>query len=312
MSSPSYFIIFLCSPRSSHNHTNILLYLHHRKQNLPYSPRSSSRYISLLQQNYHRLACICYFHSSSILPWIHPNLAWIHPSLPRLLTTRSPMTFYCQNQCSFLSHLTECIRSIGLNWSFPLEVLSSLHFQEDFSSHSSSVSSDLSTLEGFAPQPEISHSIYTHSPGDSIGSLAWKYCLYAPTPTSFLNTELIFPTTYSTLCMSKWDTCVSTQPWSSFTVPSKWLFHFHWLLKPSPWSRLLSATLTFNPSPNSVNICFFFFFKRFYLFIFRGRNRGRETSMCGCLSCAPHWGPGPQPRHVPWLGIEPVTLWFAG
>ena len=24
------------------------------------------------------------------------------------------------------------------------------------------------------------------------------------------------------------------------------------------------------------------------------------------------WGPGLQPRHVPWLGIEPATLWFAG
>ena len=34
--------------------------------------------------------------------------------------------------------------------------------------------------------------------------------------------------------------------------------------------------------------------------------------MCGCLSCASHWGPGPKPRHVPWLGIEPVTLRFAG
>ena len=60
----------------------------------------------------------------------------------------------------------------------------------------------------------------------------------------------------------------------------------------------------------------FFFKKRFYLFIFRERGRegekGRETSMCGCLSCTPHWGPGPEPRHVPWLGIEPVTLWFSG
>ena len=27
---------------------------------------------------------------------------------------------------------------------------------------------------------------------------------------------------------------------------------------------------------------------------------------------APNWGPGLQPRHVPWLGIKPVTLWFAG
>ena len=25
---------------------------------------------------------------------------------------------------------------------------------------------------------------------------------------------------------------------------------------------------------------------------------------------ASHWGPGLQPRHVPWLGIEPVILWF--
>ena len=33
--------------------------------------------------------------------------------------------------------------------------------------------------------------------------------------------------------------------------------------------------------------------------------------MCGCLSCGPHWGPGLQPRHVPQLGIEPATLWFA-
>ena len=58
------------------------------------------------------------------------------------------------------------------------------------------------------------------------------------------------------------------------------------------------------------------FFKYFiYLFLDRGkggRKRGRETSMCGCLSHHPSWGPGPQPRHVPWLGIEPVTLWFTG
>ena len=56
------------------------------------------------------------------------------------------------------------------------------------------------------------------------------------------------------------------------------------------------------------------FFLRFYLFIFRerGRERGRETSMHGCFSHAPYWGPGPQPRHVPWLGIQPATLCFTG
>ena len=34
--------------------------------------------------------------------------------------------------------------------------------------------------------------------------------------------------------------------------------------------------------------------------------------MCGCFSCTPYWGPGLKPRHVPWLGIKPATLWFAG
>ena len=54
--------------------------------------------------------------------------------------------------------------------------------------------------------------------------------------------------------------------------------------------------------------------KIFYLFIFlytEGMG-GKETSMCVCLSCAPYWEPGLQPRHVPSLGIEPVTLWFSG
>ena len=58
----------------------------------------------------------------------------------------------------------------------------------------------------------------------------------------------------------------------------------------------------------------FFSFK--ILFIFRegkgGRKRGRKTSMCGCLLHALNWGPDLQPRHVPPLGIEPATLWFAG
>ena len=63
------------------------------------------------------------------------------------------------------------------------------------------------------------------------------------------------------------------------------------------------------------------FFKRFYLF-FREREREgeregekhqyvRETSI-SCLSHALSWGPGTQARHVPQLGIEPVTFWFTG
>ena len=58
------------------------------------------------------------------------------------------------------------------------------------------------------------------------------------------------------------------------------------------------------------------FFKDFIYFLQierkGGRKRGRETSMCGCLLHAPYWGPGLHPRHVPWLGIELVTLWFTG
>ena len=55
------------------------------------------------------------------------------------------------------------------------------------------------------------------------------------------------------------------------------------------------------------------FFLIIYLLIFRksGRKEGRETSI-GCPSHAPYWGPGPQPRHVPWLEIKPATLWFTG
>ena len=63
------------------------------------------------------------------------------------------------------------------------------------------------------------------------------------------------------------------------------------------------------------NKLIYVFFKDFiYLFLERGERREteRETSMCGCLLHTPNWGPGPQPRHVPWLGIEPVTLWLAG
>ena len=60
----------------------------------------------------------------------------------------------------------------------------------------------------------------------------------------------------------------------------------------------------------------FFFFLRFYLFLDRGegreKERERKINVWYCLSHPPHWGPGLQPRCVPWLGIEPVTLWFTG
>ena len=59
----------------------------------------------------------------------------------------------------------------------------------------------------------------------------------------------------------------------------------------------------------SMNIDFIPFFEKEGK---RRRKRGRKTSMSCCLLHTPHWGPGLQPRHVPWLGIKLVTLWFAG
>ena len=47
-----------------------------------------------------------------------------------------------------------------------------------------------------------------------------------------------------------------------------------------------------------TSLGFLGFFKDFiYLFLERGRGRG--TSVCACLLHTLHWGPGPQPRHVP-------------
>ena len=69
--------------------------------------------------------------------------------------------------------------------------------------------------------------------------------------------------------------------------------------------------LVMNENTYLLTLCF----KRSYLFIFRegeGRKGRKETSMCGCLSCAPYRGPGLQPRHVPWLGIKSAALWLAG
>ena len=65
------------------------------------------------------------------------------------------------------------------------------------------------------------------------------------------------------------------------------------------------------------SMCFYLNFLKilFIYFLRQGigrRKRGRETSVCGCLLCALYWGPDLQPRHVPWLGIEPVTLCFTG
>ena len=66
---------------------------------------------------------------------------------------------------------------------------------------------------------------------------------------------------------------------------------------------------------------FFTFFRFIYLYFIKilfiyfqregkgGRKGGREASV-GCLSHTPDEGPGPQPRNLPWLGIELATFLF--
>ena len=86
------------------------------------------------------------------------------------------------------------------------------------------------------------------------------------------------------------------------------------MVKPRDRDRVLSMY-------GGLKILFFFNvgFERFYLFIFIEMEREEErqwekhrcaqdTSSIGCLLHARNWGLGPQPRHVPWPGIEPINL----
>ena len=82
-----------------------------------------------------------------------------------------------------------------------------------------------------------------------------------------------------------------------------------WLIKDQHLIRGGIITLLQNKDPFKKKTQHFI-----YLFLERGREGEREgeTLMCGCLTCAPYYGPGPQPQHMPWLGIERATLWFTG
>ena len=51
------------------------------------------------------------------------------------------------------------------------------------------------------------------------------------------------------------------------------------------------------------------FFLIFYLFLDRGEEREREISV---WSHVPPTGDLAHSPHVPWLGMEPATFWFAG
>ena len=65
-----------------------------------------------------------------------------------------------------------------------------------------------------------------------------------------------------------------------------------------------------------------FFFKMLFIYFFRERGREGEReaekhqcvreTLNGSLLHTSNWGLGPQPRHVPWPRMEPVTFWIAG
>ena len=69
-------------------------------------------------------------------------------------------------------------------------------------------------------------------------------------------------------------------------------------------------------------VCFFFFphWRTFIDFRERGREEERERENIDVREkhrsvashTRPDWGSNPQPRHVPWSGIEPVTFQFTG
>ena len=108
--------------------------------------------------------------------------------------------------------------------------------------------------------------------------------------------------------------CLS-RAWCRVTSHIAFLFGPH--LAFSSFSPKSVGKILYNWNLLAFPIPFKKYFLRFYLFIFRVRRkegeRGRQTSMCGCLLCAPYWGPNLQPGMCPnWESNQSVTLWFAG
>ena len=100
---------------------------------------------------------------------------------------------------------------------------------------------------------------------------------------------------------------------------------------PPPWSKPLSSPYVITTAskavfPASTLVPTFYLqhssqwsFKKILFIYFLERREGREKKKERNIYVqeiyqlvAPNWGPGTYPRHVPWLGIEPATFWFAG
>ena len=57
----------------------------------------------------------------------------------------------------------------------------------------------------------------------------------------------------------------------------------------------------------------FLFFLKILFIVFRevwGEREGKKYQCVVASHMSPYWGPGPQSRHVPQLGIKLATLWF--
>ena len=61
-----------------------------------------------------------------------------------------------------------------------------------------------------------------------------------------------------------------------------------------------------------LKFCISYHHLRTCLLILEKEGRGREREGEKHQSERSNWGPNPQPRHVPWLGMELVTFWFVG
>ena len=85
-------------------------------------------------------------------------------------------------------------------------------------------------------------------------------------------------------------------------------------LAKNPYVSSLTKEVPRNKACHQILDYSIIFFKILFIYFYTERKgerqRGGETSVCGCPSRGPHWGSGPQPRHVPWLGIKLATLWF--
>ena len=89
-------------------------------------------------------------------------------------------------------------------------------------------------------------------------------------------------------------------------------FLFYFIFK-NFYCYSITVVCLFSPSLRPTPRDFVYFLERWEGKVTEGEKHqcARDTLIC-CLLHGPNWGPGPQPRHVPWLGIEPAAFQFTG